>query len=50
MFTSNILRMVAIKLIGYSFHFHVAHLVQRELKNVQISTFHIKRMVEYSFE
>jgi hypothetical protein len=40
-------RMVAIKLIGDSFHFHVAYLFQREPENGKISTvFHIKRMFE----
>jgi hypothetical protein len=40
----------AIKLIGDSFYFHVAHIFKRELENAEISTvFHIKKMLEYNF-
>jgi hypothetical protein len=34
--SSNIPKMIAIKLIGDSFHFHVAHLFKRELENASI--------------
>jgi len=39
-FSSNILKIVAIKLIGYSFHFHVAYLLHREnLKMVRLAQY-----------
>jgi len=48
--SSNKLKAIAIKLIGDSFHFHVAYLFKRELENASISTvFHAKKMVEYWF-